>query len=264
MLGLACHYQTVRLREINSGNGCNEFETLILEKNNMPVKSIVFCTLLFSMGIVSCKKEKSANVHQLTLDPRYLQIDTINSFANCYGPNGTYTTEVFSEKNGSLLFSQVFEYRDSPFTAKLHSDNKGYTIDKSGGISDTLSAISIAMIRSHDFHRLQTNPRSFFTQIMFEKDIDDKIELYTGIDKLDNPIKIYFDSAVQQIKIIEFLNMMDTTEVIKIVFKKWIESDYGKLAKEIEIIQAKKDTFNFDFKTIEINKTTRANNVYGP
>ena len=49
------------------------------------------------------------------------------------------------------------------------------------------------------------------------------------------------------------MNMMDTTEVIEIVFKKWIESDLGKLASEIEIIQAKKDTFSFKFRAIEIN-----------
>ncbi|MEM9545218.1 MAG: hypothetical protein AAGA77_04560, partial [Bacteroidota bacterium] len=55
---------------------------------------------------------------------------------------------------------------------------------------------------------------------------------------------------------VEFLNMMDTTEVIQVEYKKWVESEYGKLAKEIEIVQAKKDTFHFDFKTIEINNTT--------
>ena len=228
----------------------------------MTRKLVVFCILLFSLGIVSCKRKKSAEADQLSLDPRYLQIEKINSFANCYGPNGNYTTEVISEKNGSLLFSQVFEYRSLPFIAKLNSDNKGYTIDKNGEISDTLSEISIEMIRSHDFHRLQTDPKSFFNQILFEKDMDNGIALYSGIDRLDHPVKIYYDRAVNQIRSIEFLNMMDTTEVIKITYKKWIESEYGKLAKDIEIVQAKKDTFHFDFKRIEINHKTAYNNGY--
>ncbi|MEO0573688.1 MAG: hypothetical protein AAF039_18455, partial [Bacteroidota bacterium] len=99
-----------------------------------------------------------------------------------------------------------------------------------------------------------TNPKSFFNQITFEKYVENEIELYSGIDRLDNPVEIYYDRTIKQIRIIEFPNMMDTTEVIKIEYKKWMESDYGKLAKKIEIIQAKKDTFNFDFKTVEINK----------
>ena len=218
------------------------------------MKLTIFCVFLCLLGIISCKNEKNTKNHKLSLDPSYLEIENINSFANCNGPNGDYTTEVISEKNGALFFSQVFEYRDLPFIAQLNSNNKGYAIDKNGKISDTLSNVSIEMIRSHDFHRLQTNPKTFFHQIKFNKNVETDIELYSGIDRLNNPVKIHYDRAIKQIRIIEFLNMMDTTEVIKIEYKNWIDSDYGKLAKEIEIVQAKKDTFNFDFKTIEINK----------
>ncbi|MEM9078233.1 MAG: hypothetical protein AAGC43_14415 [Bacteroidota bacterium] len=220
----------------------------------MTTRLIVFCIFLCSLGIVSCKKEKTAKNNKLSLDPRYLEIEKINSFANCNGPNGDYITEIKSDKNGELFFSQVFEYRDLPFIAQLSSDGKGYTFDKNGKVSDTLSNISIEVIRSHDFHRLQTNPKSFFHEIKFEKDVKTDTKLYSGVDRLNNPVKIYYDKSIKQIRIIEFLNMMDTTEVIKIEYKKWIESEYGKLVKEIEIVQAKKDTFYFNFKKIEINK----------
>nr|WP_298996638.1 hypothetical protein [uncultured Allomuricauda sp.] len=220
----------------------------------MTIRLTMFCVFLCALGMISCKEGKDTKKKKLSLDSRYLQIENIHSFANCNGPNGDYTTEVTSEKDGNLTFYQVYEYRDSPFRAELISFDKGYVITENGKDSDTLSNISIEMIRSHDFHRLQTNPKAFFEDIEFEKDLENKLELYSGIDRLKNPVKLYYDPKMEQIRIIEFLNMMDTTEVIKIEYKKWLESDYGKLAKEIEIVQAKKDTFNFDFKTIQINK----------
>ncbi|WP_299245493.1 hypothetical protein [uncultured Aquimarina sp.] len=212
----------------------------------------ILCALIFLLGVISCDERKS-NKNNISLDPRYLQIESINSFANCNGPNGNYTTKVISKKDGALIFTQIFDYRDSPFMAKLSSDNKGFTLDENNKILDTLSNVSIEMIRSHDFHRLQTNPKSFFNQIKFKKRLDVTTELYSAIDRLNNPAKLYYDKAIKQLRSVEFKNMMDTTQVIKIVYKKWDESNYGKLAKEIEIIQAEKDTFNFSFETIKIN-----------
>ncbi len=220
----------------------------------MTTRLVIFSVFLCLLGMISCNKKKDTKSNELSLDPRYLQIENINSSANCNGPNGDYTTEIISKKNGSLFFSQVFEYRDSPFMAELSSDNKGFIIDENGKVVDTLSNVSIEMIRSHDFHRIQTNPESFFNQIKFEKDLQAEMELFSGIDKLSNPVKIYYDRTVKQIRTLEFLNMMDTTEVIKVEYKKWVESNYGQLAKEIEIIQAEKDTFYFDFNTIDINE----------
>lgn len=224
----------------------------MLKFNNS--RLLMFCILIYSFGVVSCNEKKSTKNSELSLNPRYLQIEDINSFANCKGPNGNYTTKVVSKKDGSLFFTQIFGNRDSPFMVQLSSDNKGFVIDDKKKVLDTLSNVSIEMIRSHDFHRLQTNPESFFNQIRFEKILDTEMELFSAVDMLNNPVKIYYDKTIKQLRRVEFKNMMDTTEIIEIVYKKWSESDYGKLAKEIEIIQAKKDTFNFDFQTIEINK----------
>ena len=80
------------------------------------------------------------------------------------------------------------------------------------------------------------------------------MELFSAVDVLQNPVKMYYDSETEQIRMIEFLNMADTTEVITVEYKKWIESAYGKLAKEIEIVQAVKDTFNFQFENLKINE----------
>lgn len=212
-----------------------------------------YCALIFLLALVSCGQKNSIKNKELSLDPRYLQIEDINSLANCRGPNGYYTTKVVSKKDGSLFFTQIFSYKDAPFMAEIKSDKKGYVTDEKKNILDTLSIPAIVMIRTHDFHRLQTNPGSFFSQIKFVERLDAGIEIFSAIDQLNNPVKIYYDTSIRQLRRIEFQNMMDTTEGIEVVYKQWDESEFGKLAKEIEIIQAKKDTFNFDFETIKIN-----------
>ena len=110
------------------------------------------------------------------------------------------------------------------------------------------------MIRGHDIHWMQTHPAKFFNQINFEKELDSGSELFTGRDGLNNPVKIIYDREQEQILKIELLNSMDSTEVIEIISKAWTNSEYGKLVKEVDIIQAKMDTFNFYFEHIEINQ----------
>lgn len=214
--------------------------------------SLIAIFVLLILGVNSCKEHENA-VHELVLDSKYAQIKNIHSIAKCKGPDGNYSTEVISKEDGYLFFSQVYEYRDAPFMAELRPENKGYAIDGNKNILDTLSNLSMEMIRSHDFHRIHTHPSYFFNEITFEKKVDAQTDLYAAIDKLNNPVKLFYDRSIKQIKRIEFLNMMDPSEQIEIIHTKWMDSEYGSLAKEIEIVQAKKDTFHFSFDSIKIN-----------
>lgn len=202
--------------------------------------------------IVSCSTKESST-HKLTLDPKYKQVQSISTFAHCKGPNGNYTTKIMSSSDGSCYFSQVTA-SNKMFTARITADLKGYAIDSLGTIIDTLSNEAVEMIRSHDFHRLHTNPQHFYNSITYDHDIDNSISLYHGIDNLQNPVSIYYVKNTRLISKIELLNPMDTTEVIEIISKKWVETDYGKMVKEIEIIQARRDTFYFVFERIKINE----------
>lgn len=216
--------------------------------------SLLLILMISTFCIVACNKNQRNSDRILSLDMRYTDIDKIYSKANCIGPNGAYITEVNSDKNGALRFTQTFELRDLPFAANLVSKDIGYVIDTNDKTIDTLSSVAIEMIRSHDFHRMHTNPDAFFQQIEFEQNLSDEIEVYVGIDQLNHPAKIYYDKSLKNIRSIELLNMIDTSEVININYTSWIDSDFGKLAKTLHVIQAQKDTFNFDFEVIEINK----------
>lgn len=201
----------------------------------------------------SCSKKKS-KTPKLILDSRYEQIDHIATFAKCKGPKGHYTTTIESFSNGSCFFQQLTQNSRLPFTSKITSDLKGYVLDTLGKVIDTLSGKAVEMIRSHDFHRLHTNPRHFFDSIVFNRNLANNMILFKAKDRLQHPVSIYYDKTLKLITKIELLNPLDTVERIEIKNIKWTESNYGKLAKEIEIIQAKRDTFHFYFETIAINK----------
>ncbi len=215
---------------------------------------VIVSVIVGSLSIISCDKRKNSKPNGLSLNPRYLEIKDINSLAKCKGPKGNYTTKVISKKDGSILFTQIYSYQNAaPFIAEINADAKGIVLDENSMVVDTLSELAIEMIRGHDFHRMQTNPEVFYGRIKFKERLTANMELYAAVDRLQNPVKIYYNTNIKQIERVAFRNMMDSTEVIEIVFKKWIDSDFGKLAKEIEIIQGKKDTFHFHFETVKIN-----------
>jgi hypothetical protein len=214
------------------------------------VKSI--CLFILLAIIISCAKKEN-NVTELILDSRYKQIQNITTFAKCKGPKGNYTTEIKSSSDGSCFFRQVIENSNQPYTVKITSNLKGYVVDTLSVVLDTLPNNIVEMLRVHDFHRLHFNPQHFFDSITFDYHINKTMSLYRATDRLKNSVNIFYNRNTQNITKIELLNPIDTTQVIEIINKKWSDSNYGKMAKEIEIIQAKKDTFHFSFENIKIN-----------
>jgi hypothetical protein len=84
--------------------------------------------------------------------------------------------------------------------------------------------------------------------------MDKGIERFGAKDNLGNSVSLYYDRNDGHISKIELKNPVDTSELIQVAYLSWTESDFGKLAKEIEIIQAQKDTFYFNFECVKINE----------
>lgn len=193
-------------------------------------------------------------MHELTLDSRYAQIKKIHSFANCDSPLGKYTTDLLSYADGTFYFTQVTDATKPAFRVKINEEHQALLIDEKENIVDTLSIEASMMIRGHDFHMIQTNPSHVFKDIQFVEKEENHMERYVGMDKLENEVKLFYDSKEEQLSKIELINPVDTMQIIEIVHKKWIDTDFGKMAKEIEIIQGGMDTFFFDFEFIRINE----------
>lgn len=213
---------------------------------------IITQALILLVCSSACHKPGS-HLQGITLDSRYTQIKNFETVAECRGPKGTYTTKVESDTNRNCLFSQFYDYNNTPFHALLTSDTTGYIVNDKKNILDTLPQEVIEMVKSHDFHRLLTKPGQFFENITFTKKLEPQLELYQAKDGLGNPAKLYYNPSSQLISKVELLNPLDTTQFIEIINQKWMDSAYGKMVKELEIIQARKDTFHFSFKSVKLN-----------
>lgn len=206
--------------------------------------------LLFLMTLFLCvacsEREK-----QIELNPKYSEIQNIVSIAQCKGPGGNYITEVTSFEDGGGMFTQKYDYQNN-FYSRITSDSIGYVLNEKGDTLQTLPKNAVEVIRSHEFHRLHTNPNHFFHKIKYLKE-ENKQEVYSALDRLNYSTKIYYNRREQLIEKVELTNPLDTLQIIEVIHKKWTDTEYGKMVKELEVVQAKKDTFYFHFESILIN-----------
>ena len=198
--------------------------------------------------------EKKGLENELILDEKYQKIDHIHSFANCDSPQGEYTTELLSYTDGTFYFTQIVDADNPLFKVKLDSENKAFLLDSLDNVLDTLPKTAALMIRGHDFHRIQTQPEKVFRNVMYSNNKEGGLDVFTGKDNLDNEVKLYYDRKARHISHVEMINPVDTTQLIEIIHQDWLDTDFGKMAKEIAIIQAGTDTFFFDFQYVKINE----------
>ena len=206
--------------------------------------------LLFFITLFVCiacsEREK-----QIELNPKYSEIQNIVSIAQCKGPGGNYVTEVTSFEDGGGLFTQKYDYQKN-FYSRINSDSTGYVLSEQGDTLQALPRNAVEVIRSHEFHRLHINPNHFFHEFKYINNEND-LEVYNALDRLNRTAKIYYSRKEKLIEKVELTNPLDTLQTIEIQHKKWMDTEYGKMVKELEIVQAKKDTFYFNFENIQIN-----------
>lgn len=211
-----------------------------------PHLGLIQVLLFLILGLPSC----NTGPIEMKLDERYGQIQGISTQANCMSPQGPYTTQVESNIDGSCVFTQQFSPDEPAFIVHLTSNNEGYIMNEEGATQDTLSNLEVEMIRGHEFHMIHTNPHRYFENITFESSVDNEVAIFSAEDQSNRPVKIYYNSIDQLIVKTEQLNPLDTTQLIEVYFNQWEAGAFGMMVKELQIIQAQKDTFYFDFDRI--------------
>lgn len=180
---------------------------------------------------------------------------TILTRADCTGPNGPYTTEIHSGPNGYLYFKQIREGDQIPFVAVVFDNQSAFSLKEVYSFDETLSLPVITMLRGHDFQRMARSPETFFGPLNYEgktKVKDKKVKKYTGKDLLGEPVNLYFNNDNDLLKV-DFTNSLDTTETIEILFRTFQNTSEGRIVSKVEIIQAGKDIFTFDFTEVIFN-----------
>ncbi|MEM9916816.1 MAG: hypothetical protein AAF990_01895 [Bacteroidota bacterium] len=214
--------------------------------------------LLFSLLALLVAACSNSSRSPIDLDERYQKIKTIQSTADCSGPGILYTTEVHSTLDGYTYFHQKYKGRMETFEAILPNAKQGYKLSFDKSIQDSIPFGERGVIKSHEFHKLSARPELFFSQITEQTEVTPSPthQWYSGLDQSDHPVKLRYNKAQKTIDRIEMRNMLDTSQTINISYQTWVDTEFGPLSKDVEIIQGNRDTFKFHFTQVNINDSS--------
>lgn len=179
--------------------------------------------------------------------------------ADCYGPDGKYTTLTESNFNADyLFFEQVYEYRNS-FCALIREYDEGFGLDSTYKNAGALSEAVIGVLKAHEFHELMLQVDHRFTELEQKNDT-----LFFGVDciriKAYDPLSLtsslFFNKQTQRMEGFTQVNPYEKDELIQVHFEDWYEQDGLWLFDKLTILQGSKATYKFDYNLVEINSPT--------
>ena len=209
--------------------------------------------LIWILSMIGCKNQ-TPTLSEFSHE-RQSTIHSLESTANCKGPGGLYRTYVYSDQKGNLIFTQDFDYKDS-FSAKVDSTGQAYVLDSLGMANDSLSYAVREMMQSHAFHWIHLFPefiiQDYKTDLIAHSSDDNQVH-FNANDQMGNPLHLVFDNKTDLLSSFTLQNMFDTTELINCYYTNYRESRYGPMVQDVMIVQANRDTFNFEFTSVKIN-----------
>jgi hypothetical protein len=180
------------------------------------------------------------------------QIENLTSLAQCKGPNGAYTTEVHTHRNGYGYFKQVYSYRDAPFEIITKGTSRGFIPGKP---QEAISPNTVYAIRSHHFHNVILEVKQRFHDFEPAQLVTISGQDFFQInakDELNHPCSLFFDKSTLRLSAFHIQNPDDPLEIIKTRFSDWRNIQGLALPHHLEIEQGDK-VFTFDFVKITLN-----------
>ena len=183
------------------------------------------------------------------------KIQSLQAVADCTGPNGNYTTEIYSARNGRLIFKQV-SANGNIYLGQTNGPTFWTKDEKSGefSLADNRSA---AAWRGHDFQFLAMEVATRFRDFIYagEENFTSRSALkLNATDELGNPASVFFDKETRLLRGFTVQNPFDQTETIRIVFNEWKQIGKLKLPSRVTATDRKGD-FVLNFRAIGLNKT---------
>lgn len=179
---------------------------------------------------------------------------SIRAVADCTGPNGKYTTEIYSAKTSRMIFRQV--RGDRVYRGQTNGPFSWTTDEKNGEFTLADKKAAFAW-RSHDFQRLAIEVGEWFSDISFEKEenfADKSAFKLRAKDELGNLAYLFFDKHSRMMLGFDIQNpFSEKPETIRSVFNEWKQIGNVKLPSKITVTDKQGD-FVLNFKDISINK----------
>ncbi|HEX8922726.1 MAG TPA: hypothetical protein VF766_14720, partial [Pyrinomonadaceae bacterium] len=163
------------------------------------------------------------------------RIRSIHAFADCLGPKGKYTTEIYSATNSRLLFKQVRQGGKS-FVGQTNG-NVFWTKDEASNEFSIADKPSAFIWRSHEFQWLMTAFMERFREPSFagRENFAGKDALKLSMkDELGNQTSVFFDS--ESGLLLGFISpnpLGEQTETVRVVINEWKAIGKVKLPSKV-------------------------------
>jgi hydrogenase maturation factor len=181
-------------------------------------------------------------------------VRNIRGIAHCTGPNGKYTTEIYSATGQRLIFRQI--RAGNIYTGHTNGGAFWTKDEKTGDFSPAGTSEAFAW-RSHDYQMLAMDPAARFRDPVFEAE-----ETFAGAaanklratDELGKPAYLFFDKNTKLMLGFTIQNPFSTNpETIRTVFNEWKQAGSLKLPSKVTASDKKGD-FVLNFTGISLNK----------
>lgn len=183
------------------------------------------------------------------------RVRSLQAFADCAGPNGNYTTAIYSAKNGRLIFKQV-RANGGVYTGQTNGLTFWTKDEKSGDLSLADARAAFAW-RAHDFQFLALEIDKRFRDLTFagEESFGGRTALkLNATDEIGNPASVFFDRETRRLLGFTIQNPFDKAETIRTVFNEWRQVGKLNLPSRVTATDRKGD-FVLNFREIVLNKT---------
>lgn len=184
------------------------------------------------------------------------KISSLYAVADCTGPNGNYTTEIYSAKNSRLIFKQV-RANGNIYLGQTNGQIFWTKNEKSGDFS-LADQKEAAIWRRHDFQRLVMEISERFRDLIFvgEENFAGNTSIkLRGKDELGKTSDLFFDKETKLMSGFTVQNPFNAQpETIRIVFNEWNQIGGLKLPSKATTTDKQGD-FVLNFREITLNKT---------
>lgn len=182
------------------------------------------------------------------------KVRSIHGIADCTGPRGPYTTEIYSASNGRLIFKQV--RAGSAYQGTTNGDTY-WTSDAKTGDFELADRRAAFAWRSHDFQTLALEVASRFRKLEFtgyeSVSQRDAIKL-SGRDELDHPVSVYFDRESKlMLGFVIQDPFSDEPRTIRTTFNEWKTVGSLRLPSKVTATDHQGD-FVLSFRELILNK----------
>lgn len=197
----------------------------------------------------------SASLSVMGGEKELRKIQRIMALANCTGPRGKYTTEIYSQRGNRLKFKQVWP-DGGTFLAFVNGEHAWMEDQKSSQVSP-LDSVSAAGIRAHEFQMIALVLPERYKHPVVEGEEDFAGERCIKIrmtDELGKPCAVFFKTRSSLLA--GFINAdprSDKGETVRVVFNEWKKVGKVMLPSKVTATDKSGD-WVLDFHDLKLNR----------